>query len=170
MSALRFFGRREPVPPTVVSPPRIQASRLPAEMSPPRTPQIDPQPALSSHTPPCTVALQILERFHMKIEGLPQSVPEASDSHPVAAFSFNPAGCVGDGEDAWERWDGPLNSLLQRDPERLRELVVRGAKGLTGLHKFLHYLVTVHGVKGALIEMKVERLLKAMEEVYVFYE
>jgi len=106
----------------------------------------------------------------MKIEELPQNVPEALDTHPVAAFSFNPVGCVGDGEDAWEKWDGPLNTLLQRDPDQLRELVVRGEKGLTGLHNFLHYLVTVHGVKGVLIEMKIKRLLKAMKEVYVFYE
>lgn len=49
----------------------------------------------------------------MKIEGLPESVPEASTSHTVTVFSFNPVGCVEDGKDAWEKWDGALNRLLQ---------------------------------------------------------
>jgi len=156
-NALKFFGpRREPVPPTVLSPPRIHATTFPPQMSPLRTPQIHPLPATSSQLPACNVGLQILEQFRMKIEELPQNVPEALDGHPVAAFLFNPVGCVGDGEDAWEKWDGPLDTLLQRDPEQLRELVVRGEKGLTGLHNFLHYLVTIHGVKGVLIEMKIE--------------
>lgn len=92
----------------------------------------------------------------MKIERLPESAPEASTSHAVAAFSFNPVGCVEGGEDAWEKWDGPLNRLLQQDAEQLHDLIVRGERGLIGLHNFLHYLVTAHGVKGALIEMKVE--------------
>lgn len=76
-------------------------------------------------------------------------------------------GCVGDDEDAWEKWDGPLNGLLQCDPEELCDLVVRGERGLISLHNFLHYLVTVHGMQGALIEMKVGQLLQAIKEVYV---
>jgi len=120
-----------------------------------------------SQPPSCHLALKILDRFHSKIEGLPETIPEASTSHAVAVFSFNPVGCVDAGEDAWEKWDGPLNRLLQRDPEQLHDLVVQGERGLIGLHNFLHYLVTMHGVNGVLIEMKVERLLNAIEEVYV---
>ena len=175
MNAFKFFGpRREPVPPTVVSPPRIHATPLQPQVSSPMPlalTQINPPPTppnSSSQLPPCPTALQVLEQFRMKIKSLPQSVPEASDSHPIAAFSFNPMGCVADDEDAWEKWDGPLNTLLQWDPVQLRELVVRGKKGLNGLYNFLWYLVTVHGISGALIEMKIERLLKAIEEVYVY--
>ena len=44
----KFFGPRcEPVPKTVVSPPQIQATALPPQISPPRTPQVGPLP-----TPP----------------------------------------------------------------------------------------------------------------------
>jgi len=103
----------------------------------------------------------------MKIEGLPESVPEASTSHAVTAFSFNPVGCVEDGKDAWEKWDGPLNRLLQRDAKQLCDLIVQGARCLISLHNFLHYLVTAYGVKGAFFEMKIEWLIEAIDEVYV---
>ena len=39
---------------------------------------------------------------------------EADQNHPLAPFSGNPEGSVMDGEDAWEKFDGPLNTLLQR--------------------------------------------------------
>lgn len=170
MNAQKFFvPRREAVPPNVTAPPRIQATSLPplpgpsqVDLGPPSVPALP-----SSQPPPCHLALELLDRFHAKIQGLPKTIPEASNDHAIAAFSFDPVGCVGDGEDAWEKWDGPLNGLLQHDAEKLRDLVVRGERGLIGLCKFLHYLVTVHGVQGTLIEMKVGRLLQAIEEVYV---
>ena len=45
---------------------------------------------------------------------------------------------------AWEKFDGPLNSLLQRPPDELRSLVHVGEKGLIGLCHFLEYLVQHH--------------------------
>lgn len=93
------------------------------------------------------------------------TVPEASHDHKLVGFSGDPTGCVPDGKDAWETWDRPLNTLLQKEPLALQNLVVWGEQGLSGLHKFLLYLVTSHGIAGALIEGKIERLIKAMDNV-----
>lgn len=64
------------------------------------------------------------------MEALPASVGEADEYHPLAVFSGNPVGCVGEGEDAWEKFDRPLNMLLQRPPEKLQDLVQVGERGL----------------------------------------
>jgi hypothetical protein len=50
----------------------------------------------------------------------------AAHDHPLAAFLGDPTGSVDDGEDAWEKWDGLLNTLLQKSPEELEKLVVVG--------------------------------------------
>ncbi|KAF8227079.1 hypothetical protein L208DRAFT_1078502, partial [Tricholoma matsutake] len=113
LNALKFFGpHHKPIPSNITTPPRVQATTLPLQNSLPRPSQIDPSPTPSSLA--CSIALQILNRFWMKIERLPESVPEASTSHAVTAFSFNPVGCVEDSKDTWEKWDGPLNRLLQQ--------------------------------------------------------
>jgi hypothetical protein len=69
----------------------------------------------------------------MHIEALSTDVGVADERHPLAAFAGNPAGCVDTGEDAWEKFDGPLNTLLQKPPEELQHLVRVGEKGLIGL-------------------------------------
>ena len=74
-------------------------------------------------------------------------------------------GCVPDSEDAWETFDGPLNNVLQKSPEDLRKLVQRGSKGLMAVHGLLDYLVEHHGIVGALIESKIDRLIQAMDDV-----
>jgi hypothetical protein len=76
-------------------------------------------------------------------------------------------GCVGANEDAWEKFDGPLNSLLQKPPDELRHLVRIGPKGLIGLCRLLEYLVTYHQVTGYLFEGKLERLMHAIDEVCI---
>jgi hypothetical protein len=103
----------------------------------------------------------------MRIEALSTDVGVADERHPLAAFAGNPAGCVDAGEDAWEKFDGPLNTLLQKPPEELQHLVRVGEKGLIGLCRLLKYLVTYHQVSGVLLEGKLERLMNAIDEVYV---
>jgi hypothetical protein len=70
-----------------------------------------------------------------------------------------------DGEDAWEKWDGLLNMLLQKDTEELDKLVVIGQRGLGGFHRFLSYLVTEHGIQDCLLEGKMERLFSVIDRV-----
>ena len=59
----------------------------------------------------------------MHVEALSTDVGVANKRHPLAAFSGNPAGCVDAGKDAWEKFDGPLNTLLQKPSEELQHLV-----------------------------------------------
>jgi hypothetical protein len=70
-----------------------------------------------------------------------------------------------DGEDAWEKFDGPLNTLLQKPPKELRYLVQVGEYGLIGLCRLLEYLIISHNVSGVLLEGKVGRLMQAIDEV-----
>ena len=49
----------------------------------------------------------------MHVEVLPPDVGEANLNHPLVVFLGDPVGCVGEDEDAWEKFDGPLNRLLQ---------------------------------------------------------
>jgi hypothetical protein len=113
----------------------------------------------------CPVGIALLCKFRTRIEGLPLDIGEADESHPLAAFAFDPVGSVKEDEDAWEKFDGPLNSLLQKPPDKLRDLVRVGERGLIGLCRFLEYLVQHHGVSGCLFEGKLERLMYAIDEV-----
>jgi hypothetical protein len=90
----------------------------------------------------------------------------ADDEHPLATFAGDPTECVEEGEDAWEKFDRPLNTLLQKSPEELQNLVRIGEKGLKGLCCFLEYLVVHHQVSGNLLEGKIDRLMQAMNKVY----
>lgn len=98
---------------------------------------------------------------------LPASVGEATNDHPLAQFSGNPVGCVSKDEDAWEKFNRPLDTVLQKQPEELHVLVRIGDKGLIGLHRLLEYLVIHHGIQAGLIESKIERLMRAINEVSV---
>lgn len=116
-------------------------------------------------SPICPIGVALLCKFRTRIEGLPHDIGEADENHPLAAFAFDPVGCVEENEDAWEKFDGPLNSLLQKPPDKLRELVRVGEKGLIGLCRFLEYLVRHHGISGCLFEGKLDRLMSAIDEV-----
>ena len=166
-AAKNFFAPRPPkVPPTVVAPSPIQATSISETSETSRnhvTPIAPPTPLHGVKR--CPIAIGLLAEFRTKIQGLPPEVGKADDNHPLARFSGDPIGCVEDGIDAWEQFDGPLNTVLQTSTEGLRELVHIGEKGLIGLHRLLEYLVNYHGIQGALIEMKLQRLMQAMDDV-----
>ena len=161
---MSFFGPRpSKVPATVTAPPPIQ----PTSFAPTKS---SLREILEKNNcepvPGCPFALQLLASLHKRIKSLPKDTKEAGTSdHPLAIFSSDPTGCVEDGEDAWEKWDGPLNTLLQKDPEELNRLVVVRQRGLGGLHRFLTYLVSEHGIQGGLLEGKLERLFAAIDRV-----
>lgn len=160
-----YFNAPPKVPPHVSRPLAIRpTSSQPLRLIQPS--QSVPETS-GSKVAACPLGLSILSRFSDRIQALQAdlTVPEAGSDHELVPFSMDPRGCVPDDEDAWETWDPPLNTLLQKEPPELRKLVVRGEKGLVGLHRFLLYLVTEHGIQGGLIEGKIERLLKAMDEV-----
>jgi hypothetical protein len=77
----------------------------------------------------CTEAHQILSKFFNRIKMLPISVGEAGDDHPLAQFSGDPVGCVGEDEDAWEKFNGRWIQCCrstQRNCTSLFELVTEG--------------------------------------------
>jgi hypothetical protein len=164
LAAHKFFKSRAPnVPPTVNAPQPILStpiSKVGEESCSHQDSHISP-PGVTT----CSNAIRLLAQFRSKIDKLPREVGEANEDHPLARFSGNPVGCVEDSADAWEQFDGPLNTVLQTSEEGLRALVRIGDKGLNGLHRLLDYLVNYHGIKGALLEMKLCRLMKAMDEV-----
>ena len=98
---------------------------------------------------------------------LSTSLGEATDDHPLAQFSSDPVSCIGEDKDGWEKFNGPLDTVLQKQLEELWELVRVGDKGLMGLHHLFEYLVIHHGIQGGLIKNKIERLMQAMDEVSV---
>ena len=155
LQAQSFFAlRTQKVAPTVTAPPHIHPNSI-------TTPKITistvisptPKPLASKGDP---LALQLLSSLQHQINFLPWDTEQAAIDHPLAAFSGDPVECVRDGEDAWETWDGPLNGLLQKDSEELTKLVVLGPQGLQGLHRFLSYLISEHGVQGCLLKGKLE--------------
>jgi hypothetical protein len=96
---------------------------------------------------------------------LPRDVGIADETHPLAAFSGDPTGCIDKDKDAWERFDGPLNMLLQKPTDELQHLVCIGEKGLIGLCCLLEYLVTDHQVSHVLFEGKLGCLMDAIDRV-----
>jgi hypothetical protein len=47
----------------------------------------------------------------------------ANENHPLAAFAEDSEGCMKDDEGVWEKFDGPLNNLLQKPLKEIRDLV-----------------------------------------------
>jgi hypothetical protein len=174
-NALSFFRPRAPVspavPPTVKAPTRLQPHAWPTISSLSTTLTLPAGDSKSRSAPApqimvgCPIGIKLLHKFRARIESLPPDVGVANEDHPLAAFAGDPEGCIEDGEDAWETFDGPLNTLLQKPPEELRHLVRVGEKGLIGLCRLLEYLVTSHNIGGVLLEGKVERLMRAIDDV-----
>lgn len=130
-NAMKWFRPRAPaIPPTVTAPALVNAALQPSAGS-------SSSMGKSAYVPPtlsgCPVGIALLRKFRARINALPIDVGEADKDHPLAAFAGDPVGCVGEDEDAWEKFDRPLNTLLQRPPGELQQLVRVGERGLIGL-------------------------------------
>jgi hypothetical protein len=161
-NTMKWFRPRVPaIPPTVTAPAPVNAAPQLSAASSSSMGKAYVPPTLSG----CPVGIELLHKFRARINALLIDVGEADKDHPLAAFSGDPVGCVGEDEDAWEKFDGPLNTLLQRPPGELQQLVRVGERGLIGLYRLLEYLVTSHQLTGYLFEGKLERLMHAIDEV-----
>ncbi|EJD39840.1 hypothetical protein AURDEDRAFT_70847, partial [Auricularia subglabra TFB-10046 SS5] len=160
-AATMFAPRPKLVPPRVHSPELPQSG--PSSSTP--TSGLTHELPRASAVAGDAHGLAILATFRGRISALPETVPLANESHPFAGYSGRVQVILEDGQDAWEVFDGPLNTQLQQPPEHLRSLVQRGPLGLMALHNLLLCLVTEHGVLGACFELKLERLLHAIDEV-----
>lgn len=165
-NASRFFHPRAPaVPSTVKVPTLVQSHTYPPNLSTTLASPLEGCPSPVPIKASCPIGVKLLQKLRSRIESLPLDVGVADETHPLAAFAEDPEGCVMDDEDAWEKFDGPLNTLLQKPPEELRYLVRVGHYGLIGLCRLLEYLVISHNVSGILLEGKVGRLMRAIDEV-----
>lgn len=169
-SAKHWFGAKpKPVPSTVQAPAPIQPSTSTQTQTastgtfelPRRANAI--AASTSALDPPTR---DLLTRFKARIDGLPDNVPLATSDDVFAGYAgpifVDMSGYSGD---AWEQFDGDLNTPLQKGPEYLRTLVKRGPYGLMAVHHLLEFLAVAHGVKGSAFEGKVERLIAAMDAV-----
>lgn len=96
---------------------------------------------------------------------LPDTVPIAVESDPIARFRGSPNDLVPDGEDAWEYLDVVLNNFIGygMSVEEVIPLIRRGEFGMNGLCNWLNECVTSLGVPEVLLEGKLKRLLDACE-------
>ena len=74
-------------------------------------------PDALSTLPPC------LFQLHSVIDRIPFTVPEAEEDHLFARFASDLSESVPDSEDAWDIWDGLLNTVLQKNPQELQDLI-----------------------------------------------
>lgn len=143
-AAKTFFMLRPPkVPPTISAPRQVQSNPLGSPMLPGPSHSSNLTSKLTNTLPSiiCPLAITHLQKLHSQIETLDEHVEEAGPDHPLAGFSDDPVGFVLEGEDAWGKLDGPLNTILQKEPVEIQKLVSHTKKGLIALHGFLHYLV-----------------------------
>ena len=153
----------------LIKPPTLR----PAAMLPASGSQVGlvPMPTLPtpSQTPSCQIscskAAALLTELRARIDRLPDTIELAGDECPLARFSGSFEGSVPKGEDAWEVWNRPLDTELQKSQEGMTMLVKRGAKGLDVIYGLFEYLASVHDIPGALLEGKIGRLLQAIDDV-----
>ncbi|EDR03397.1 uncharacterized protein LACBIDRAFT_307198 [Laccaria bicolor S238N-H82] len=130
-----------------------------------------PMPILPtpSQTPSCQIscprAATLLTELRARIDRLPDTIELAGDECPLARFSGSFEGSVPEGEDAWEVWNRPLDTELQKSQVEMMMLVKWGAKGLDVIYGLFEYLASAHNIPGALFEGKVGRLLQAIDDV-----
>ncbi|KAL0572505.1 hypothetical protein V5O48_009458 [Marasmius crinis-equi] len=125
------------------------------------------QTATPAKTQP--VVFTCFKTLREAVEGLPQAVPTAKKNGPLGKYSGKPAaqtaGCTDDAL-VWESgWDTELTVLIPADIEKVCGLVVQGKYGLIGLVQVMEHLVRDRKVPECLLEMKVQHLLSAIDQV-----
>jgi hypothetical protein len=120
----------------------------------------------------CPMAVKLLRELQAGVERIPADKPEAPPSHRLSAFSVDPSGCIGQGNDDWE---DTLNPMMKgafgwgEDAmgKAVKEMLQRGQCGLDGFIRFLRFFVMTRGLKGAMFESKIKALLEELEIQYV---
>ena len=118
---LGFLARKTAlVPLKAPGMPNIHAPKISKSIPPaPRLPSLSSQPASSSvpisharRREPCQSAAGLLDRLHKKLDQIPASEAEVTNSHPLALFATPPESCVsGEPEDDWENG---LNAMFHQ--------------------------------------------------------
>ncbi|KAF7328292.1 hypothetical protein MSAN_02488500 [Mycena sanguinolenta] len=170
---LSFF-KKAPLPqhvPSTVDAPRPVASGSSGPKHNPAkiTPQSPVAPLLSTSVPSSHI-IRLLNQFRGNVVLLPSTVPTADDTNPLSAFSSEPATYVDAKTKRGELWEalapvfhGVFDYGGTQDARIA--LVQRGPLGLHGLLRFLEYFIVERGLEGAMIELKIEQMIEAVQFV-----
>ncbi|KAJ7444180.1 hypothetical protein FB451DRAFT_1149358 [Mycena latifolia] len=170
-----FLKKKVPVPPTVQAPAPVVSGSLAQtsqETPAPITGPTSAAPAVTaSHSPAASPRLiDLIHQLRYNCRRLPLAIPEADDTNPLASFSGNPASYVGKDVPAdalWEELSPFFHAAFDygQDLEHRERMIETGPHGLGGFLRFLEYFVFERGLRGAMVELKVEQVLEALKLV-----
>jgi len=117
-------------------------------------------------------AILLLDQLCAHVEILPSTVPVASQDNPLSEFAGQPTEYVSQStlpSDLWEELAPYFHRVFgyAMELEKRRRMVQRGWAGLDGVVRFLDYFIRERGLEGAMVEVKIEQLIEAVQSVYV---
>ena len=162
---LLHFFKKEPsvvVPPTVpnLAPVIAYAMESVSQLSGTHKTGVMPRTASTARN---THTVNILVTLEEAVESLP-ALPDAGESDEIAAFSENVPTDLAK-EEAWEYLDPMLNRFLgfNRTAGSIYNELRGGAKGLSGMVRYLNDFVGRYEIDGALLEGKIQRLVNVIQ-------
>lgn len=124
-----------------------------------------PGPTLTSPlVQPCQHALRLISKLRDVARNLPVSIPEGVLTDKMACFSQHwPVPDHAD--EAWEVLDPILNGVLGwgRTADDVAHDIRRGVMGLDGLLAMVEHFVMGYGIRGSLLEGKMDILFKGVQ-------
>ena len=117
----------------------------------------------------CPKAIRLLHDLEAAVKCIPNKLPHATQLHCLSIFAVDPHICVADpGEDDWPILNGMLKSAFGWGESKMAaavpELLSQGEMGLDGLIQFLMFFIVERGLEGALLETKIEALVKELDK------
>jgi hypothetical protein len=99
-------------------------------------------------------------------------IPLGKEGDKISSFSIERAmgECMGRDKDViWELINPDLDQLLGfgRPASKIQSLLCCGNMGMTGFWGYLTHLIKEGGVEGVMLEGKVERLIDAINKMYI---
>jgi len=120
-------------------------------------------------TPPVQ-DVTFLSRLRMLAANLPISIPVGKQDEPLGCFAANPRDLILPEQDAWEDVIDPtFNRVIgfgKSTPE-IATLIRRGSYGMDGFCDWTTACIEHLGIPSSLLEMRLERVMQAMINLYV---
>lgn len=115
----------------------------------------------------CPRATQLLQDLEAAAKQIPDEVPVATQKHPLSIFTVDPHSCVAEpGEEDWPILNGMLKTVFGWGEAEMAaaipDMLNRGALRLDGFVEFIRFFVNGRGLDGALLETKIDALLKEL--------
>ena len=106
----------------------------------------------------------LLEKLRQVIDNLPHSVQLGASTDILARFSGDPRFELEEGDEAWKMVDRALNRVIGF--EDISGMIRRGEFGMDGMLNLLTICIRELNIDEVLLEMKIERIIKAMIYAY----